>query len=362
MFTALYYSTFALLMVFAIALLGSGNRSVASNRYLAAILLANALIVLRFALAASTPVPFLTAVPVRAIATGLFAAIPALVFLWERVASGSSGSSGAPTASGSYGPLVHFVPAATLAFCLMVFPRTPGVVVLFFIQISFLLYYGAAWRHLSRRESARPITSLSRIRSILLLFGVHWLFSAGSSIAGLSRAIPAIAASLEFVSILLLLIFAGSAAVSGIRALPLYDAGPVSADLLSAEETAVVSAKLSSHMESHHEFLDPTLTIADLATRLGVPQRHVSYVLNAHLGVSFTDYINRLRVDYARELLVSPARQNDTILAILHDAGFNSKSAFNRVFKEVTGQTPSAFRRAHTSQLAIRDDTRHSAH
>ena len=77
-----------------------------------------------------------------------------------------------------------------------------------------------------------------------------------------------------------------------------------------------------------------------------MPARDLSQALNGVLGVSFSDFVNGYRVDEAKRLLRDPARQDDTILAVLYDAGFNSKSAFNRVFKLRTGETPSSYRRS----------------
>ena len=62
------------------------------------------------------------------------------------------------------------------------------------------------------------------------------------------------------------------------------------------------------------------------------------------LGANFFDFINGYRVEEAKRLFKDPSKSAYTILAIAEDAGFNSKSAFNAVFKRVAGQTPSEFR------------------
>lgn len=69
---------------------------------------------------------------------------------------------------------------------------------------------------------------------------------------------------------------------------------------------------------------------------------YVSQVINQDLGMSFFDVVNQYRVEEAKEKLLQSQAQ--TILEVALEVGFNSKSTFNKAFKGVTGQTPSAFR------------------
>jgi AraC-like DNA-binding protein len=87
---------------------------------------------------------------------------------------------------------------------------------------------------------------------------------------------------------------------------------------------------------------DPDLGLEQLAQRLGTNTSYVSRALNDGLGLSFNEAINRLRVEaVCAELRAGSTRP---LLAIAFDAGFNSKTSFNRCFKELTGTTPSRFR------------------
>lgn len=97
-----------------------------------------------------------------------------------------------------------------------------------------------------------------------------------------------------------------------------------------------------AHMQTHTPFLDPDLTLAQLADQLALTPRELSELLNQALGVHFFDFVNQYRVQYAQTLLSAP--NPETITEILHAAGFNSKSSFNTAFKKHTGMTPSAFR------------------
>lgn len=102
------------------------------------------------------------------------------------------------------------------------------------------------------------------------------------------------------------------------------------------------------------------LSLQDLADAVHASAHNVTEVLNTRIGQSFYDFVNGFRVDDARQRLADPAQAYLTVIAIGLDAGFNSKSSFNAVFKKMTGQTPSAFRAAAglVSSPAGMDDER----
>ena len=97
-------------------------------------------------------------------------------------------------------------------------------------------------------------------------------------------------------------------------------------------------------MASEHVYRDPNLSLGGLADQLGVTEKVLSFVLNHGLGTSYGDYINERRVADAQRRLADPAYAHLSVLAVGLDAGFASKSTFNRVFKERAGETPSAYR------------------
>lgn len=106
-------------------------------------------------------------------------------------------------------------------------------------------------------------------------------------------------------------------------------------------------------------YLEPALTIGQVARRSGYPEYLVSAVINRRLGGSFWDYVNRLRVEAVRARLADPA-ETRTILDLAYACGFTAKSTFNAAFKRQVGQTPSAYRKALQAQprLAAADDAR----
>ena len=63
------------------------------------------------------------------------------------------------------------------------------------------------------------------------------------------------------------------------------------------------------------------------------------------MGLHFFDFVNECKINYAKDLLLDQNRQDLTVLEILYDAGFNSKSSFNTEFKKRSGVTPTEYRR-----------------
>ena len=99
-------------------------------------------------------------------------------------------------------------------------------------------------------------------------------------------------------------------------------------------------------MESKRPWLNPKLTIANLAQELDIPVKTLSQVINETTGQNFFDFINRRRITAAQHLLANPSDAKMTVTEVMYKVGFNSKSSFNTAFKKYTGVTPSAFKKA----------------
>ncbi|MBE0369040.1 helix-turn-helix domain-containing protein [Pseudoalteromonas aurantia] len=100
--------------------------------------------------------------------------------------------------------------------------------------------------------------------------------------------------------------------------------------------------KLTYAMQSEKLFLNPQLSLSELAEHIKINNTDVSATLNICLQMSFYDFVNQYRIDEAKRLL---CKSRCKILAVAYDAGFNSKSNFNRLFKAHTGVTPSQYRK-----------------
>ena len=102
---------------------------------------------------------------------------------------------------------------------------------------------------------------------------------------------------------------------------------------------------LECKVQNEKSYLNPNLGIEDLANSISCSKHHLSQALNEHLAKGFYDYINYYRVEEAKNLLNDPSKDIQKIASIGFDAGFNSVSTFNDVFKKLTGISPSQFRK-----------------
>ncbi|MBY0574603.1 MAG: helix-turn-helix domain-containing protein [Undibacterium sp.] len=84
------------------------------------------------------------------------------------------------------------------------------------------------------------------------------------------------------------------------------------------------------------------ITLALAARKLQVPARQLSNAINQVVGKSFSAHLNGLRLQEAQQLLIN--RPEMSIIDIMVEAGFSSKSNFNKEFLRETGMSPSAFR------------------
>lgn len=115
---------------------------------------------------------------------------------------------------------------------------------------------------------------------------------------------------------------------------------------LSPDMTQALLDELKYKMDSEKLYLDNQLSLPQLAQVLNVSNHYLSQVINQQTGMNFFDFINRYRVDLAKQKLISPSSQTENILSIAMDSGFNSKSSFYTAFKKHTGMTPSQYRKA----------------
>ncbi|WP_439509213.1 helix-turn-helix domain-containing protein [Marinimicrobium koreense] len=103
--------------------------------------------------------------------------------------------------------------------------------------------------------------------------------------------------------------------------------------------------RVEALMTERRPYLDSTVSLESLARQLSLPERTLSRILNQHFGKNFFEFINGYRVERAKQLLIDPDHSARTILEIMADAGFTSKSTFNAIFKKHVGQTPSQYRK-----------------
>ncbi|WP_374141941.1 helix-turn-helix domain-containing protein [Sphingomonas sp.] len=111
--------------------------------------------------------------------------------------------------------------------------------------------------------------------------------------------------------------------------------------------------RLMQAMDQDRVYLRAGLTIDRLAEQLKVPAHQLRHLINAGMGFrNFASFLNGYRLTHAKAALADSDRARETILAIAYDSGFASLQSFNRVFKDVVGQTPTDFRMAALTPTA----------
>ncbi|GAA4273318.1 hypothetical protein GCM10022258_26120 [Aquimarina gracilis] len=103
-----------------------------------------------------------------------------------------------------------------------------------------------------------------------------------------------------------------------------------------------------NYMEKEKPFLDHEIKQSNIADNLKMSVHLFSEVLNVCFQKNFNNFINLYRVDMAKKMMKNPKYENYKILAIGYEAGFPSKTSFNRVFKNLVGLTPSEFQKKNT--------------
>ncbi len=98
---------------------------------------------------------------------------------------------------------------------------------------------------------------------------------------------------------------------------------------------------IESLMKNEKLFQNGDLTLSEVGNRVGITPSQVSEFINQNMGKSFSAYVNGFRIDHAKKKLIET---DHSIIRIAFDSGFNSKSAFNREFRNITGKSPTEYR------------------
>lgn len=234
------------------------------------------------------------------------------------------------------------------------------------IHLVFLGYLWATIHALTRfGTTVRQLFSnlenkqLAWLRTLLILYAIAWLISLFYCLSAhvyrdlvSVTAVSAVGAISGFLFINYLLINAlrQPSIFSGLSTDEVQLAeseAPGRAALVSAENAALLR-HLDRHMAEARPYLDANLSVDQLARQLGVPSRELSRAINEGLGKNFFELVSNYRIAEARRQLEA-AEAGTTILQVMYDSGFNSKSVFNTAFKKATGMTPSAYRAQHSA-------------
>ncbi|MEL6654813.1 MAG: helix-turn-helix domain-containing protein [Bacteroidota bacterium] len=116
----------------------------------------------------------------------------------------------------------------------------------------------------------------------------------------------------------------------------------------SEDEIQHYISSLTKVVQEEELFRQDDLSLRSLAEQLSMTDKQLSTLLNQHLDTSFYAYINQYRVAAFQEALTRGDAEQYTLLAIALECGFSSKSSFNRIFKQHTGLTPTAYKNSRT--------------
>lgn len=233
-----------------------------------------------------------------------------------------------------------------------------GVIYLHFLTYLFLAlrlvkkFQAAAANHYSRAETI----TIGWLRQVILFFLVLMVVSAVNSYLSFQSWQNAYFIMLS-VTVALLLLFIvlalfralnNPAIFSGWNKTDIEEASQkpkyASSTLSSAEKHHILE-KLQHHMLASKPYLEPELTLEQLAQQLSVKPKILSQVINELLQQTFFEFINHYRINEAKRLLTNPVDKKITVLEVMYEVGFNSKSSFNTLFKKHTGLTPTEFRK-----------------
>lgn len=112
---------------------------------------------------------------------------------------------------------------------------------------------------------------------------------------------------------------------------------------LSQDDRIRIATKLQQAINRDHVYLEAELSLPRLSTLTGVSNHYISQTLSQELNTTFFDFINKARIEHAKNLLIET---DDSVLDIALATGFNARSSFYKAFKLYTQATPSQYRKS----------------
>lgn len=110
--------------------------------------------------------------------------------------------------------------------------------------------------------------------------------------------------------------------------------------LLDEKTAAEFTGKILDHVSTEQPYLNPSLSLRDLAGQVDIHPNQLSWLLNESIGKKFNEFINGYRMEHFKALVKNPDNMNISIIGLAYESGFNSKTVFNTFFKKELGITP----------------------
>lgn len=221
---------------------------------------------------------------------------------------------------------------------------------LYFLQV--LVYtFASFWVVIKHKSENLRFKKIAKwLKQTLILFFVIWLVFLTSSLISNS---PRLTTTLTFIGVLLLLVLSNITLFQLLNN-PEFFYNNLSVKLRKETNNPKITKatydKLCDLVVEQKLYKKADLKISDLSEALGESARNISILINTFYKGNFYDFINFYRIEEAKSLLKN-GNDDMTILTILYESGFNSKSVFNSVFKKMEGQTPSTYRKSHITSL-----------
>jgi len=201
--------------------------------------------------------------------------------------------------------------------------------------------------------------NLNWLISLMVVICLHWLFVVTRATLGLLNIKhPDLLAVLDLFSITIFLVYTTTLVFRGLNQLKIFSGMPTgipengtsqnsksSNSKLNKFDIQAYLQKLTEYMQTQKPYLTPSLTINELSEKLSIPSWQLSRVINVSFHQNFFNFVNWYRIEEAKRHFRDPNQHHKTILEILYEVGFNSKSTFNSVFKKFTGVTPKQFKK-----------------
>ena len=124
----------------------------------------------------------------------------------------------------------------------------------------------------------------------------------------------------------------------------LYEGRKYEKSSLKEEQKSIILDQLKEVMEKDKYFTNNLASLPGLSKIVRVPLHHISQVINERCNQTFFEFIALYRIEEAKKILVNPEYADITIEEVAENVGYNSKSAFNKTFKKIVGNTPSQFK------------------
>ena len=119
---------------------------------------------------------------------------------------------------------------------------------------------------------------------------------------------------------------------------------------LTEEQLEELSETVINYLKNKKPYLNPEYSLQMMVDDLNFSRHKLSQVINSSQKKNFYKFINEFRIEEVKEMLVDPAFEHYSVLGIALECGFNSKTSFNRIFKEETGFTPTEYKKQILNQ------------